>query len=80
MPTAETLHRLLFACGFEVVAVAGSRVVPFPPPKDGDDMGGHDPDDPGHGGPPATSELPMAARVQMLTAALDTSEAILRSR
>lgn len=80
IPTVETLHRLLFACGFELVATAGQKVLACPPPRTqgwSDDLGLGDE----IGGPTApVSDLPMATRVRMLTAALDAAEAIVRSR
>jgi transcriptional regulator with XRE-family HTH domain len=72
-PSAETLHRLLFACGFELVATAGSKELPLAPPDawfDGDAFA--EPVSPVH--------LPIATRARMLVAALDASEAIVRSR
>jgi transcriptional regulator with XRE-family HTH domain len=73
MPSAETLHRLLLACGFELVAAAGPRVVPIPAPEDRVD--GRAADVEGTG-----VDLPTAVRVRMLTAALDAAEAIVRHR
>ncbi len=72
MPSAETLHRLLLACGFELVAAAGRRVVPIPAPEDRVE---------GAAGVESTGgDLAMAVRVRMLTAALDAAEAIVRHR
>jgi len=34
-PSADTLNRLLVACGYELAAVAGSRVIGCPLPKAG---------------------------------------------
>lgn len=75
LPTAATLHRLLFACGFELAAVADERVLALPPPDD-------DLDEPLD---EATiealrAELPVQTRARMLAAALDASEAVLRAR
>jgi transcriptional regulator with XRE-family HTH domain len=69
-PSAETLHRLLLACGFDLLAEAGTRTFAIPAP-DGAELGGEVLE------PVA---LPMATRVRMLTAALDAAEAIVRSR
>ncbi len=68
-PTAETLHRLLQACGFALLAAAGGRTFAIPAPDDAelDEV-------------PEPVDLPMATRVRMLAAALDAAEAILRSR
>ena len=72
VPSAETLHRLLFACGFELMASAGPRRLALPPPA-----GFIDESDPfGETAEP----LPIATKARMLAAALDASEAIVRSR
>ena len=72
-PSAETLHRLLFACGFELVASAGPRRLALPPPAwffdDDDDAFGE-----------TAEAVPIATKARMLAAALDASEAIVRSR
>lgn len=73
-PSAETLHRLLFACGFELVARAGPRQLALPPPD------AHGEDATIVGGESPAPDLPIATRARMLVAALDASEAILRSR
>ena len=80
MPSAETLHRLLFACGFELAAVAGPRVIACPPPGP-DPLGGDrgDSEPPGEA-PGATSKTPLATRVRMINAALDAAEAVMRAR
>ncbi len=72
-PSAETLHRLLFACGFELVASAGPRQLALPPP-----VGFFDADD--ATSEPQTADVPITTKARMLVAALDTAEAILRSR
>ena len=69
VPSVETMHRLLLACGFELVAQAGPRTLTFPASED-------DALTPRRTAP----SIPMATRVRMLTAALDASEAIVRSR
>ncbi len=76
VPTVETLHRLLASCGYELMAVAGKRVIDFPPFDTGpeDLLGG--PDE----APAITPDTPMAVRVQAINAALDLSEAVVRSR
>lgn len=70
-PAAATLHQLLAGCGFEVLAVAGERVIPFPTSPD---------DFPGDGPAPAPLDVPLATRVRMLVGALDAAEAIVRAR
>lgn len=78
-PTADTLHRLLAACGFELLATAGDRVLAFPPPDDVTAVAvpvGDVPIEP----PTVDSSTPVSSRARMLTAALEASEAIVRAR
>ena len=79
VPSAPTLHRLLHACGFELTASAGSQVVGCPPPEGdrffGDLLTRSPLDEPAI----VTNDTPMATRVRVLTAALDLTEAIVRS-
>lgn len=80
VPSALTLHRLLHACGFELTASAGERVIGCPPPI-GDALfeelvSGSPLDEP----PTVTRDTPMATRVRVLTAVLDATEAVVRSR
>lgn len=70
-PSAETFHRLLLGCGFELVAHAGPREIPVPVPDD--DLG----DVPADTLPP---DLPMADRVRMVTAVLDLASSIVGNR
>ena len=87
-PSTETLHRLLLSCGFELVAVAGSRTIPLPPPLDDGDphvlgdllWADPDPDDPQELTEPAARTLTTEQRAEMLRGVLDVSEAIVRSR
>lgn len=87
-PSTETLHRLLQSCGFELVAVAGARTIPLPPPLDEDDphilgdllWAERDPDDPQELTEPAARALTTEQRAEMLRGVLDVSEAIIRSR
>jgi transcriptional regulator with XRE-family HTH domain len=76
MPTVETLHRLLAACGYELVATAGPRVLAFPPVGvDPDEL----PETPAEA-PSITADTPMAVRVRAINAVLDLAETIVRSR
>ena len=80
VPSAATLHRLLHACGYELTASAGRRMIVCPPPRGDqlfDDLLVGD-----AGDEPAivTAETPMATRVSVLTAVLDATEAIVRGR
>lgn len=77
-PSAETLHRLLNGCGFELVATAGARTIPLPPPTDSL-LRIRDPDDPPDEPPLASVDTP-AQRARVLVAVLDASEAIVRGR
>lgn len=87
-PSTETLHRLLLSCGFELVAVAGARTIPLPPPLDDGDpqvlsdllWADRDPDDPQEFAEPAARALTTEQRAEMLRGALGVSEAIIRSR
>jgi transcriptional regulator with XRE-family HTH domain len=74
-PSTETLHRLLTACGFELLAVAGERTLPLPVHDGGGGAAAPEPSD--DSAPP---DLPMSTRVRMLTAALDAAEATVRAR
>ena len=87
-PTAETLHRLLTSCGFELVAMAGTREIPLPPPLDDDaphvlgDLlwADRDAGDPQELASRADRELTSEQRAEVLRGVLDVSEAIIRSR
>ena len=87
-PSTDTLHRLLQSCGFELVAVAGARTIPLPPPLDDGDphvlgdllWAERDPDDPQELTEPAVKALTTEQRAEMLRGVLDVSEAIIRSR
>ncbi|MEP6623710.1 MAG: helix-turn-helix domain-containing protein [Acidimicrobiia bacterium] len=74
LPSADTLLRLLVSCGGELVATVGAKQLPCVPPDDWFD------DETSAGAPPLGSDLPVATRARMLVAALDASEAVLRSR
>lgn len=80
VPGTATLHRLLHSCGFELTAVAGHRVMALPPP-DADDFFDALLDPSSAAEPPVVRpSTPMATRVQVLTAALDAAEAVVRAR
>jgi transcriptional regulator with XRE-family HTH domain len=69
MPTVETLHRLLTACGYELTATAGRRVLAVTePPVRADEF------------PTVTGDTPMAVRVRVINDVLDLAETIVRSR
>ena len=82
-PSAETLHRLLFSCGFALIATAGPTSLPLAPPDAWFDDGAFEDgafDDGVFDEPTPPADLSIATRARMLVAALDTSEAIIRSR
>lgn len=79
IPSADTLNRLLVACGFELTATAGDRTIYcplplggwFPNEGQGATLPGDPPDEPStlaHGASPA-------ARARLLSAALDAVDA-----
>lgn len=87
-PSAETLHRLLLSCGYELVAVAGARTIPLPPPLDDGDphvlgdllRADRDPDDPRAPADPSPRTWTSDQRTEVVRAVLGASEAIIRSR
>lgn len=76
-PSADTLNRLVVACGYELAAVAGERAVFAPLPKAGwfpdEDLPPALPDDPAHEPPTVGPDTPMAERVRIITAVLEAS-------
>lgn len=80
MPTAETLHRLLTACGYELLAVAGTRVLGFPVPDDGGTSPSASQGDVVDRAPTITADTPMATRVQAIDAVLELAESVARNR
>jgi transcriptional regulator with XRE-family HTH domain len=70
-PSAATLHQLLLACGYELLAAAGDKVIPLPA----------SPDD-APGGAPVAPATPLTAkqRTRAVVAALDAAEAIVRGK
>lgn len=69
-PESETFHRLLLACGFELIAAAGPCVLPVLSRGDVEHVDEV----------PRPPDLPIETRVRVLNAALDAAEAIVRSR
>lgn len=76
-PSADTLNRLLVACGYELAAVAGERVIHCPLPRGewfpDDDLPPRLPDDPPDEEPSVTPDTPMAERVRVITAVLEAA-------
>jgi transcriptional regulator with XRE-family HTH domain len=80
VPGAATLHRLLHACGFELIAAAGGRVLACPPPEADPFFDALLTRTPGDEPPVVGRHAPMAVRSRVLTAVLDAAEAVVRSR
>lgn len=76
-PSADTLNRLLVACGYELAAVAGERVIHCPLPRNewfpDDDLPPRLPDDPPDEEPSVTPDTPMPERVRVITAVLEAA-------
>ncbi len=74
-PSAETLNRLLVACGYELAAVAGDRRVYAPLPAIGwfpdEDLPPVLPDDPADEPPVVGPRTTVAERARIVTAVLD---------
>jgi len=83
-PSADTLNRLLVACGFELSATAGERTIFCPLPRGGtfsdeDPATPPLPGDPHDERPTLAAGASMAERAQVVTAVLDAADAT-RSR
>ena len=78
VPTADTLNRILVACGYELAATAGDRVIHCPLPAAGwfpdDAFPPPEPGDPGDEPPTVTVDTPMAERVRAILAVLELAE------
>ncbi len=76
-PSADTLNRLVVACGYELAAVAGEHAIYCPLPHAGwfpdDDLPPHLPDDPPDEAPSVTSTTAMADRARIITAVLEAA-------
>lgn len=74
LPSAETLHRIVSACGYELTASAGAAVVPLPVPQVGwfpdDDLPPRLPDDPADEEPTVTATTSPHERNRILTSLL----------
>ncbi|MGH9223292.1 MAG: helix-turn-helix domain-containing protein [Acidimicrobiales bacterium] len=79
MPTAQTLNRLIVACGFELTATAGDRVIYCALPRNGwfpdEDVPPRLPDDPSDERPTVGPFTSMDERVRIMTAVLDAADA-----
>jgi len=78
LPSIDSLNRLLVACGFELAAVAGEKVIHCPLPEVGwfpdEGLPGPDPDDPGDETPVVGPDTPMEQRVRVITAVLEAAD------
>ena len=77
-PSIDSLNRLLVACGFELAAVAGEKVIHCPLPEVGwfpdEGLPGPEPDDPGDETPVVGPDTPMEQRVRVITAVLEAAD------
>jgi len=83
VPSADTLNRLIVACGFELSATAGSRTIFCPLPQAGwfpdDDLPPRTSDDPADEPAALGAGAPMDDRVRAITAVLESADAVRRS-
>jgi transcriptional regulator with XRE-family HTH domain len=79
LPSVDTLNRLLIACGFELAATAGNRVIHCPLPHAGwfpdEDLPPRDDGDPMDEAPALDPSASIDERVRVVTAVLDEVDA-----
>lgn len=84
VPSADTLNRLLVACGYELAAVAGERIVACPLPSAGwfpdEDLPPRLLDDPPDEEPAVNALSPVAERARVIAAILDAVDATVSRR
>ncbi|MHB8467125.1 MAG: helix-turn-helix domain-containing protein [Acidimicrobiales bacterium] len=84
VPTADTLNKIVVACGYELAATDGERTIFCPLPIAGwfpdEDLPDRLPDDPGDELRTVTRETPMDERVAAITAVLELADATRRQR
>jgi transcriptional regulator with XRE-family HTH domain len=82
VPSADTLNRLIVACGYELSATAGSRALFCPLPRAGwfpdDDLPPRAGDDPPDEPPALGRGASMEERVRAITAVLEAADATRR--
>ena len=82
MPSADTLNRLLVACGYELAAAAGAKVIYCDLPRAGwfpdEDLPAPDPGDPPDEAPSLPPSASLEERVRHITAVLDAVDATRR--
>lgn len=75
-PTADTLNRLVVACGYQLEARAGDRWISCPLPRAGwfpdEDNPPRLPDDPADEAPLVDARTPIDERVKIITAVLES--------
>ena len=78
LPSIDSLNRLLVACGFELAAVAGEKVIHCPLPEVGwfpdEGLPGPESGDPGDEAPVLGPDTPIEERVRVITAVLDAAD------
>ncbi|MGH9000016.1 MAG: helix-turn-helix domain-containing protein [Acidimicrobiia bacterium] len=78
-PTADTLNRILVACGYQLAASDGEDTIFCALPTVGwfpdEDLPPSEPGDPGDQRPAVTPDTPMPERVRVLLAVLEVAEA-----
>lgn len=83
-PSADTLNRLLVACGYELAAVAGPRVIACPLPTAGwfpdEDLPARLPDDPKDDPVALAPPMTDATRASLVAAVLDAVDAVMARR
>ncbi|MDQ6927089.1 MAG: helix-turn-helix domain-containing protein [Actinomycetota bacterium] len=79
VPSADTLNRLLVACGFELTATAGARAIYCPLPHQGwfpdEDLPARSSSDPPDEQPVLAPAASMQERVRVITAVLEAVDA-----
>ncbi len=75
VPTADTLNRLVVACGYELTAAAGAKTIACALPKVGwfpdEENPARLPDDPPDEPPIVTRETPLRERLAVINAVFD---------
>lgn len=82
VPNADTLNKLLVACGYQLAATDGTRAIYCPLPVGGwfpdEDLLPAVPGDPGDEAPTITADTPMADRVRAINQVLELADATRR--
>ena len=82
VPSADSLNRLVVACGFQLTAVAGETAVPCPLPEVGwfpdEALPGPASEDPGDEAPVVGPDTPLEERLRVITAVLELADDLAR--